>query len=61
MSSSGKPASAKAPQDAISRPPTGARQPGATVTAAGPGEASRGIAIASTPAAKTPNRPARIR
>ena len=61
MSSSGKPASANAPQEAISRPPTGALQPGAIETAAGPGVVSRGIAIASTPAANTPNRPPRIR
>jgi hypothetical protein len=47
-SSSGKPASANAPQAAISTPPTGARQPQPTAIAAGPG-ASRGIAMASTP------------
>ena len=40
-SSSGKPASANAPQAAISTPPTGARQPQPTETAAAPGSLAR--------------------
>ena len=61
MSSSGKPIRAKAPQAVISTPPTGAYQSPAIRTAAGPGRSSTGSADREQPAAKMPNRPARMR
>jgi hypothetical protein len=60
-SSRGKAIREKAPQAAISTPPTGAYQPSVMRTAAGPGRSSTGSPMASTPAAKMPNSPTRMK
>ena len=59
-SSSGNPISANVPADAISTPPSGAYQPGATFTATRDGFSS-GRHIERKPDANTPNSPARMK